>query len=136
MLTPLEQHIRSEADPTKWMLVVRGRPLSIDDLLTSASRTLAEFSWRGAPVAAVSAEVTGSDLDLDQILAGPRLRTRRTFVAAPVVDVIAGGHRLLATFTSPHVSIILPKYDAACARALLDLLGPERPNPYFERSRR
>ena len=58
MATPIEDHLRGE-DPTEWTLVIRGRPLTVEGLLLAAGRTVSEFTWRGAPVAAVSAEVTG-----------------------------------------------------------------------------
>lgn len=113
MLTPIEAHLRGDEAPSEWVLVIRGRPLTVDALLTAAARTLAEFNWKGELFAAVSAEVTGPRRSTDDLLAGPRLRTRRTYAAAPVANVIAGGFPVLATFATPHVSIVLPEYDEA-----------------------
>ncbi len=135
MLTPIENHLRDE-DPSEWTLVIRGRPLTIEGLVLAAGRTFDEFSWQGKPVAAVSAEVTGPDRSTDDVLAGPRLRTRRTYASAPVADLIDGGFSVLATFTAPHVSIVLPEYDEAHVHALVDILGPELTNPYYLRTTR
>lgn len=135
MPTPIEDHLRDE-DPSDWILVIRGRPLTVDGLLTSAARTLDEFSWQGRPLAAVSAEVTGPGRTTDDVLAGPRLRTRRTYASAPVADLLAGGFSVLPTFTAPHVSIVLPEYDEADVHALVDLLGPEQANPHYLRTPR
>jgi hypothetical protein len=136
VLTPFESHLRPDDDPRDWILVIRGRPLSVVGLLTAAARTLVEFSWQGEPVAAVSAEVTGPDRNTDDVLAGPRLRTRRTYAAAPVASLLGSGFPVLATFAAPHVSIVLPEYTGAHVRTLIEVLGPEQPNPYYMRTPR
>ncbi|MFV0317253.1 MAG: hypothetical protein ACK5O2_09885 [Microthrixaceae bacterium] len=136
MLTSIEDHLRADDDPSEWVLVIRGRPLGVDSLLTAAARTLAEFSWRGEPLAAVSAEVTGPGRSTDDVLAGSRLRTRRTYASVPVVDLVEAGFPVLATFTAPHVSIVLPEYDEVHVRTLVEILGPEQPNPYYMRTPR
>ena len=115
------------------MVVIRGRPLTIEGLLIAAGRTLAEFSWHGGPFVAVSAEVTGPGRSAADVLAGPRLRTRRTYAAAAVTALIDGGFPVLGTFGAPHVSIVLPEYSEAGVRGLIDILGPEQPNPYYMR---
>lgn len=86
MATAIEDHLRDE-DPSGWTLVIRGRPLTVDGLLMAAGRTLSEFTWRGTAVAAVSAEVTGPSRTTADVLAGRRLRTRRTDASAPVSAV-------------------------------------------------
>lgn len=116
--------------------MIRGRPLSVEGLLTAAARTLLEFSWQGEPVAAVSAEATGPDRSTDDVLAGPRLRTRRTIAAAPVASLLRSGFPVLATFAAPHVSIVLPEYTEAHVRTLIEVLGPEQPTPYYMRTPR
>jgi hypothetical protein len=134
VLTPIESHLRPNDDPRDWILVIRGRPLSVEGLLTATARTRAEFSWKGEPFAAVSAEVTGPDRSTDDVLAGPRLRTRRTYAATPVIDLVEGGFPVLATFAAPHVSIVVPEYDENHVRELLGILGPEQPNPHYMRT--
>jgi hypothetical protein len=135
VLTPIESHLRDD-DPANWTLVIRGRPLTVDGLLLAAGRTMAEFSWRARPLAAVSAEVTGPGRSIDELLAGPRLRTRRTYAEAPVVALLDAGFDVLATFSAPHVSIVLPDYDEFHVRALIALFGPEHPNPHYVRTLR
>lgn len=41
-----------------------------------------------------------------------------------------------ATFSAPHVSIVLPEYDDAHVRALVEILGFEHTNPYYMRTPR
>jgi hypothetical protein len=135
VLTPIEAHVRAD-DPASWTLVIRGRPLTVEGLLIAAGRTMAEFSWRGDPLAAVSAEVTGPDRSTDELLAGPRLRTRRTYAEAPVTSLVNAGFAVLATFSAPHVSIVLPNYDERCVRSLIELFGPEHQNPHYVRTLR
>lgn len=107
--------------------------MTVEAFLTAAGRMMAEFSWHGDPLAAVSAEVTGPNRSTEVMLAGPRMRTRRTFATAPVVELISHGFSVLATFAQPHVSIVLPEYNEAHVRALLQLFGTERPNPHYMR---
>lgn len=119
-----------------WELVVRGRPLTVDGLLTAAARTLAEFSWKGEPLAAISGEITGSDRTTADLLSGPRLRTRRTYATVQVEELLEFGFEVIPTFATPHVSIVLPRYDCESVRSLLDRFGPEQTNPYFMRGTR
>ena len=84
----------------------------------------------------MSAEITGPDRSTDDVLAGPRLRTRRTGAATSVANLVNGGFPVLATFAAPHVSIVLPDYTEAHVRALIEILGPEQPNPYCVRTPR
>lgn len=132
MLEPIESYLRSD-DPSDWVLVIRGRPLTVDSLLSAVGRTMAEFTWRGHPVAAISAEVTGPKRSTDVVLAGARMRTRRTYATAPVAEVLDRGFLVLPTFVAPHVSIVLPEYNEVHVRALLQIFGPERPNPHYMR---
>jgi hypothetical protein len=84
---PIEAHLR-DVDLTAWTLVIRGRPLTAEGLLVAAGRTRSEFSWQNTPLAAISAEVTGTNRTADELLAGPRLRTRRTYASTDVVTLM------------------------------------------------
>lgn len=134
MQSPIEDHIRADDDPRGWLLAIRGRPLTVESLLTSAARMREEFSWYGKPLTAISAEVTGPNLDVHEVLAGKRLRTRRTYAMAPAADLADAGFPILATFAAPHISIVVPRYDERSVRSLLAALGPEYPNPFYERN--
>lgn len=84
----------------------------------------------------MSAEVTGPGRGTDELLAGPRLRTRRTYAEAAVATLIEAGFAVLPTFSAPHVSIVLPDYDEACVQALIELFGPEQQNAHYVRTLR
>jgi hypothetical protein len=51
--------------------------------------------------------------------------------ATPVANLVGSGFPVLATFAAPHVSILLPEYTAAHVRTLIEVLGPEQPNPHY-----
>lgn len=135
-LGPIEPHLRGspnldiDAD-----LVVRGWPLTVDGLLSNADATRARFSFDGLPLAAISAEVTGPGWPLDEILAGPRLRTGSRYATASVGLLIKGGFGLLPSFAAPHYSVVLDPYTSERALRLLDLLGEVRANPHHVRRR-
>lgn len=133
-LTLIEDHIRSgEVLDPEAQLVIRGWPLTIDGLLTNAGSTRRRYSRAGRVFEAISAEVTIAGWDVDLILAGPRLRTRRSFAAAPVGSLTAAGFELLATFGAPHYSVVLPSYTSGTAQRLLDVLGEPKVNPHHVR---
>ncbi|MBA2279759.1 MAG: hypothetical protein M3527_09590 [Actinomycetota bacterium] len=114
-------------------LVLRGWPLTVEGLLHNADATRRRYSAGGHPFVAVSAEATVDGWDVDSILAGPRLRTRRTYAAAPVGSLLDAGFELLATFAAPHYSVILPSYTRDSAQRLIKALGEVRPNPHHVR---
>lgn len=134
MFIPVEDHLRS---PTSILdvdrLVIRGRPLTVQGLISNATRTAAEHTWQDRPFLAVSAEITGDGRATEDLLAARRLRTRRTYVRATPGVIAAAGFSVLETFAAPHVSIVLPGYDETLVRQLITVLGPELPNPFFER---
>lgn len=88
-------------------------------------------SWRGAPLIAVSAEVTVAGTTLDDVLTGPRLRTRKRYASAPAGALLAAGFGLLPTFSVPHYGVVLGTYTGNEAQRLVDTLGPVHPNPQF-----
>ncbi len=102
-LEPIEQHLRSgEALDGEGHLVIRGWPLTVEGLLRNADTTRRRYSFSDEPLVAISAEVTIGGWDVDAILSGPRLRTRRSFAAASVAAVVASGFELLPSFLAPQ----------------------------------
>jgi hypothetical protein len=87
------------------------------------------YSWAGRPFVAVSAEVTVGPWDIDSILSGQRLRTRRSYAAALVNELVAAGFVLLPTFSVPHYSVALGSYTGREAERLIDVLGEIQLNP-------
>ncbi|HEU5085129.1 MAG TPA: hypothetical protein VFU14_17440 [Acidimicrobiales bacterium] len=131
-LEPIEEHLRSDdrLDPDS-NVVVRGWPLTVDGMLRNADATRSRFSWNGAPLVAVSAEITVGDWTVDAILAGPRLRTRSRYAETTAASLVGGGFGLLPSFAAPHYSVVLPAYDGAHAQRLLEVLGEVKRNPHF-----
>ncbi|MGQ0623727.1 MAG: hypothetical protein ACT4PP_03590 [Sporichthyaceae bacterium] len=136
MLEPLEAQLRSEELDSESDLVVRGWPLTIEGLLRNADDARARFSWRGSPLAAVSAEATVGERTLGDVLAGPRLRTRSRYASATARALLDAGFALLPSFLAPHYSIVLPAYSESVARRLIEVLGEVHPNPYYVGRRR
>jgi hypothetical protein len=134
MSTPVEDQLRARAPAVDAdRLVIRGRPLTVHGLISNATRTAAVYTWQGEPFLAVSAEITGPGRPTEDLLAGKRLRTRRTYVRATPEAIAEAGFSVLETFAAPHVSIVLPGYDENLVQQLITALGPELPNPFFER---
>lgn len=133
-LEPIEVQLRTgeQLDPGAH-LVIRGWPLTVDGLLRNADATCRRYSWMGEPLVAVSAEVTVGGWDVDRILAGSRLRTRRSYAAAAVGEVLGAGFGLLPTFSAPHYSVVLGSYTVEQAELLVRVLGEVRPNPHHVR---
>jgi hypothetical protein len=101
-LSPIEQHIRpGDRLGSGGLLVVRGWPLTVDGMLRNADLTRRRYSRSGEPFVAISAEVTVEGWDLDSILAGPRLRTRRSYATATVGEILHAGFELVPTFVVP-----------------------------------
>ncbi len=133
-LEPIEAHLRRGEllDPDAH-LVIRGWPLTVDGLLRNADATRRRYSLRGDPFVAISAEVTIQGWSVDAILAGPRLRARRSYAAATVGGVLDAGFDLLPTFGVPHYSVALGSYTEADAERLIAVLGQARANPHHLR---
>jgi hypothetical protein len=129
-LTPIEGHVRlAEVFDPDAHLVIRGWPLTVDGLLRNADATRRRYSRAGRPFVAVSAEVTVAGWDVDAILSGPRLRTRRSYAGR----VVEAGFDPLATFGAPHYSVMLPSYTDAAAQRLIEVLGEVKVNPHHVR---
>jgi hypothetical protein len=102
-------------------------------LLRNADATRRRYSFNGEPFVAISAEVAIGGWDVDAILAGPRLRTRRSHAAASVAAVVAGGFELMPTFSAPHYRVVLGTYSEERAQRLMGVLGDVRANPHYVR---
>lgn len=136
-LEPIEPHLRSgeQLEPHA-DLVVRGWPLTVQGVLQNADDARSRFSWRGEPLVAVSGEATVGGRTLDELLAGPRLRTRRRYATAVAQSLLEAEFVLLPSFGVPHYSIVLRAYSDDEARRLLEVLGQARQNPYYGRRQR
>ena len=133
-LEPIEPHLRSAEvlDPAA-ALVIRGWPLTVEGLLRNADATRRRYSLDGAPLVAISAEVTMPGWDVESILSGSRLRTRRSYASTLVGEVTDAAFGLLPSFSAPHYSIVLDIYTEEEAQRLIAVLGDVRPNPYHVR---
>lgn len=133
-LEPIEPHLRiAEVLEPAAALVIRGWPLTVEGLLRNADATRRRYSLVGEPLVAISAEVTMPGWDVESILSGSRLRTRRSYASTLAYEVIEEGFRLLPTFSAPHYSIVLANYTEQEAQRLISVLGDVRPNPYHVR---
>lgn len=133
-LQPIESHLRhDEPLDLDADVVIRGWPLTIEGLLRNADATRRRYSFAGEPLIAVSAEIAVEDWTVEEILSGPRLRTRRTFATAFAGELVDAGFGLLPSFKAPHYSIQLMSYTESQAEQLIAVLGNTQPNPFFTR---
>jgi len=133
-LIPIEDCLRpgEVLDPDAH-LVMRGWPVDVAGILRNADLTRSRYSLAEEPFVAISAEVTIAGWEVDSILTGARLRSRRTYAIALVGELLAAGFDLIPTFEIPHYSLILPSYTEATAACLVEVFGEVKPNPYFRR---
>ena len=133
-LTPIEDKLRPGEilDPASH-LIMRGWPVTVEGMLANADRTRVRYSLAGEPFVAISAEVTMAGWDVDSILMGSRLRSRRSYAITRVGDLVAAGFDLAPTFQAPHYSVLLPSYTREAAERLVEVFGEVKPNPYFRR---
>ncbi|MEE9415129.1 MAG: hypothetical protein V3V01_07585 [Acidimicrobiales bacterium] len=133
-LEPIESYLRTGEvlDPDS-SLVVRGWPLTIAGLLRNTDAARRRYSFRGRALVAISAEVTLEGWDIDAILSGPRLRTRRSYAVVVANEVVAAGFDLLPTFSAPNYSVVMANYTEDQAQRLISVLGEVVPNPYHVR---
>ena len=81
-------------------------------------------------------EVTVGEWQVDDILSGSRLRTRRSYAVASTGELLDAGFQLLPTFGAPHYSIALVAYTEDQAERLITALGEVNANPFFVRRSR
>lgn len=133
-LIPIEERLRpGEVLLHDAHLVMRGWPVDVAGILRNADLTRSRYSLAGEPLVAISAEVTIAGWDIDSILKGLRLRSRRSYAVAPVHDLVEVGFDLIPTFNAPHYSVVLPSYTETSAALLVEAFGEVKPNPHFER---
>jgi len=137
LLEPIDNHLRAGEllDPAG-QFVIRGWPLTVAGLCANAEATSNRYSYLGSPLVAASAELSMVGWDERRILSSRRLRTRRSYAAAPAVLILKAGFGLLATFDAPHYSIVWASYNEGEAQRLLELLGDVLDNPYYVRTSR
>ncbi|MGH8999137.1 MAG: hypothetical protein ACRDY7_07070 [Acidimicrobiia bacterium] len=137
MLEAIEPYLRSgEKLQPHADLAVRGWPLTVQGVLQNADDARNRFSWRGEPLVAVSGEATVGGRTLEELLTGPRLRTRRRYARALAQSLLEAEFLLLPSFVVPHYSIVLRAYSDDEAQRLLDVLGEARQNPYYGKRQR
>ena len=106
----IEDHLRSgEPLDRQASMVIRGAPLDAEGLLRNADATSRRYTRAGKPFVAISAEITIAGWSLASILAGPRLRTRRTYAAVRAGVVLDAGFELLATFSGRTTASCSPR---------------------------
>lgn len=106
--------------------------MTVEKIVEHAARQALEYSFRGAPMLSVSADLTIGVWTLDEILR-TRLWSRSTYATTTAGTLRTHGDVLLPTFAEPHCDIVLPAATTAAARALLAHFGPALDNPYKRR---
>jgi hypothetical protein len=133
-LEPIEPFIRDEELPAAAILVVRGGPITAEKLLQSARREQAVYVWRGAPLAAISAEAVLGEWTLERVLS-EHLATRTTYSTTTVGEVLDAGLVLLPTFAAPHYDVVLEDATVEQVAKLMSILSEPIRNPYRRKGR-
>lgn len=128
---PIEQHIRRDEDLLGSSLLLRGSPLTLDQIEHDAARTARAFTFAGTPCRGISAELAADGDDVDHLLREGRVRTRAFVACISVSDTLAGGFLVLPTFSAPHQTIVAERAPEASLERLLELaLRDVAQNPY------
>ena len=133
-MEPIEPYTRDEELPASSVLVVRGGPITAEKLLQSARREQAVYTWRGHPLACVSAEALMGEWSLDRVLS-EHLATRTTYATTTVGRVLQAGLVLLPTFDAPHYDVVLEDATSEEVAKLMSVLSQPLRNPYRRRGR-
>lgn len=134
MTQPIEPLVRSEPPPDDAVVVVRGGPLTPQKIVEHAVRQQAVFSYRGAPMIAISVDLAINGWPIERILR-ERMWSRSRYATTTVGELRAAGYELVPTGMAPHFSVVLPSAGEAAAVSLLGHFGPTLANE-FKRTRR
>ena len=128
---PIEQHIRRGEDLLGSSLLLRGSPLTLDQIEHDVARTARAFTFAGTPCRGISAELAMDGDDVDYLLREGRVRTRAVIARIRVSDALASGFLVLPTFSAPHHTIVAERAAGASLQRLLELaLRDVVQNPY------
>ena len=100
----------------------------LEKLRRHAERPASQWVLDGAPLLGVSV-FAAFDGDIDGLLA--RFASYR-LVYTPTVAAVREQFKLLATGTRPHFTIQVPDTSDAVMRRLLNVLGEERHNEFYD----
>ena len=134
MSQPIDVLIRAEPPPDDSVVVVRGGPLTAQKIVEHAVRQQAVFTYRGAPMTAISVDLAIEGWSLERILR-ERMWSRSRYGTTTVAQLRAAGYELVATSSAPHYSVVLPEATESAAVALLDHFGPTMVNEFKQRRR-
>ncbi len=134
MSQPIEPLIREEPPPDDGAVVIRGGPLTAPKIVEHAARQQAVFTYRGAPMIAISVDVAIEGWSIERILR-ERMWSRSRYATTTVGQLRSAGYELVATSSAPHYSLVLPEPSEAAAASLLDHFGPTLVNEFKQRRR-
>ena len=116
------------------MVGVRGGPLTAQKIVEHATRQQAVFTYRGAPMFAISVDLVTEAWTLERILR-ERMWSRSRYATTTVGTLRTAGYELVPTSRAPHFSVVLTDATEAAAAALLDQFGPTVDNAFKQRRR-
>lgn len=134
MSRPIEPLVRPEPPPDDLVVVVRGGPLTAQKIVEHAIRQQAVFTYQGAPMTAISVDLSIEGWPLERILR-ERMWSRSQYATTTVGHLRAAGFELVATSSAPHFSVVLPTATEFVAVALLDCFGSTLGNQFKQRRR-
>lgn len=135
-LPDLRDHVRDEPAPRTATIVLRGGPNTAAKVRLHAERLRRAYCLDGGEMAGISVFCALDDVgpaSFEAILA-QKLGSYRVIRRVTAGELIDAAFELLPTFQRPHFTLLLPDLDRV--EELLDLLGPERPNPRYGQRQR
>ena len=128
----LRTRIREELAPANAAVVIRGGPDTLSLLRSHARRVNRLYVLDGEDVFGVSVFVAQDEIGpaSEQSILGSKLRSYPMIYRTTVGQLTALGFEVLATFTSPHFTVVMPTLDRV--DDLVNAFGRLLPNPYAE----
>lgn len=130
----LRQRVRDdEQPPAAARVVIRGGPDTLSLLRAHARRLWRSYQLDGQPVYGISVFVALDDIGpaSERGILTVKLQSYPSVYCCTVAAVTAAGFELLATFSRPHFTIVLPDLDSV--GSLAAMFGELLVNPYAGR---
>jgi hypothetical protein len=126
----LRKRVRNDRPPAQAAVVIRGGPDTPSLLRTHARRLNRLYMLDGEDVFGVSVFVARDEIGPASVrfILGSKLQSYPTIYRTTVGQLTALGFEVLATFTSPHFTVVMPTLDRI--DDLATAFGRLVPNPY------
>lgn len=124
--------LRSDELPPDTLILLRGAPNEVDEMIESAADSGERYALDGQPFYGLSVIAVLTDDSEDDLLAAAPMRRHPQYHRMTAGALRAAGFPVWATFRNPrHYDVQLAAASAAEVRRCLAVFGPIRDNPQY-----